>query len=122
MSPLPLMPLQDMGEVSNRRGTTITFMPDPEIYGPRAKLKPETVKTVFAPQILRPKKKRFGDILLRPFSSDSDVLTDSRCKIYFDKFAVFMTRILDAIDRGYATLLQKKKRLISDFISLLRLL
>lgn len=37
----PLMALQDLGEISNRRGTAITFMADPEIFGPRARFKPE---------------------------------------------------------------------------------
>ncbi|MCI4660989.1 MAG: DNA topoisomerase IV subunit B [Neomegalonema sp.] len=33
-------PLAPRGNASNRRGTTITFMPDPEIFGPRAGFKP----------------------------------------------------------------------------------
>jgi len=32
--------LQNMGTVSNRRGTTVWFKPDPEIFGIKAKLKP----------------------------------------------------------------------------------
>lgn len=39
----PLGPLQDGGAVSNRRGTTVIFRPDPEIFGNRAKLKPATI-------------------------------------------------------------------------------
>jgi topoisomerase-4 subunit B len=33
--------IQDMGTVSNRRGTTVWFRPDPEIFGASLKLKPE---------------------------------------------------------------------------------
>jgi topoisomerase-4 subunit B len=32
--------LKDMGEVHNRRGTTVYFHPDPEIFGEKAKFKP----------------------------------------------------------------------------------
>lgn len=32
--------IQDLGTVSNRRGTTVWFRPDPEIFGEKAKLKP----------------------------------------------------------------------------------
>ncbi|MEB3702074.1 DNA topoisomerase IV subunit B [Candidatus Bealeia paramacronuclearis] len=40
---IPLSSLQDLGEVSNRRGTAITFLPDAEIFGARAEFKPETL-------------------------------------------------------------------------------
>tara|TARA_R110002124_G_scaffold64985_2_gene177764 strand:+ start:577927 stop:579957 length:2031 start_codon:yes stop_codon:yes gene_type:complete len=33
-------PLEDLGQVSNRRGTTIRFHPDPEIFGESARFKP----------------------------------------------------------------------------------
>lgn len=36
-------PIQDLGAVSNRRGTTVWFRPDPEIFGIGAKLKAETL-------------------------------------------------------------------------------
>ena len=39
----PLGPLQDGGTISNRRGTTVIFKPDPEIFGARAKLKAATI-------------------------------------------------------------------------------
>ncbi len=39
----PLGPLQDGGTVSNRRGTTVIFRPDPEIFGSRLKLKAATI-------------------------------------------------------------------------------
>jgi topoisomerase-4 subunit B len=37
---LPTSKLIDMGPTQNRRGTTVTFTPDPEIFGEEAKLKP----------------------------------------------------------------------------------
>ena len=37
---LPLGPLQTLGPAPNRRGTTVTFHPDPEIFGASARLKP----------------------------------------------------------------------------------
>ena len=36
----PSSELKDVGAVSNRRGTAVTFRPDPEIFGARADLKP----------------------------------------------------------------------------------
>ncbi|MEQ9328169.1 MAG: DNA topoisomerase IV subunit B, partial [Rhodospirillales bacterium] len=36
----PTSELKDVGAVSNRRGTAVTFRPDPEIFGARADLKP----------------------------------------------------------------------------------
>src|SRR5207237_6913501 len=35
--------LQDAGKAPNRRGTTVRFHPDPEIFGPKAKFQPERV-------------------------------------------------------------------------------
>ncbi len=37
---LPLGPLQRLGGTPNRRGTSVTFVPDPEIFGPEARFKP----------------------------------------------------------------------------------
>ncbi len=37
--------LENIGSVSNRRGTTVWFKPDPEIFGPKARLKPELLYT-----------------------------------------------------------------------------
>lgn len=37
---LPLGPLTDKGETRNRRGTTITFVPDPDIFGATAQFEP----------------------------------------------------------------------------------
>jgi len=39
----PLGKLQKVGSVKNRRGTTIAFRPDPEIFGAKAKFRPERV-------------------------------------------------------------------------------
>ncbi|MEM9012229.1 MAG: DNA topoisomerase IV subunit B [Pseudomonadota bacterium] len=37
---LPETGLEEVGPAPNRRGTTVTFHPDPEIFGPSARLKP----------------------------------------------------------------------------------
>ncbi|MBK9011769.1 DNA topoisomerase IV subunit B [Novosphingobium sp.] len=37
---MPLGPLQHLGGTPNRRGTSVTFVPDPEIFGAEAKFKP----------------------------------------------------------------------------------
>ncbi|RMH48504.1 MAG: DNA topoisomerase IV subunit B [Alphaproteobacteria bacterium] len=37
---IPQGPLERVGPAPNRRGTTITFRPDPQIFGPHARLKP----------------------------------------------------------------------------------
>jgi len=37
---LPTSKLEKRGKTPNRRGTTVTFSPDPEIFGPRATFKP----------------------------------------------------------------------------------
>ncbi len=37
---LPLGPLETVGPVQNRRGTTVSFHPDPDIFGDRARLRP----------------------------------------------------------------------------------
>jgi topoisomerase-4 subunit B len=37
----PKGPLKQAGPVHNRRGTTVTFHPDPEIFGPRAAFEPD---------------------------------------------------------------------------------
>ncbi len=39
----PRTELEDKGAIRNRRGTTVTFHPDPEIFGKRAVFKPATV-------------------------------------------------------------------------------
>jgi len=36
----PLGPLEDLGPVHNRRGTTVRFWPDAQIFGPGARIKP----------------------------------------------------------------------------------
>ncbi len=38
---VPLTKLENLGQVLNRRGTTVTFHPDPEIFGPKARFRPK---------------------------------------------------------------------------------
>ncbi|MEM9469646.1 MAG: DNA topoisomerase IV subunit B, partial [Pseudomonadota bacterium] len=43
---LPTSKLKNMGAVNNRRGTTVYFHPDPEIFGEKAKFKPSWLFTM----------------------------------------------------------------------------
>lgn len=40
---VPLKPVECVGAVANRRGTTVTFLPDTEIFGESARFKPATI-------------------------------------------------------------------------------
>jgi len=40
---VPLGPLEERGAVSNRRGTMVAFRPDPEIFGPEARMRPARI-------------------------------------------------------------------------------
>jgi len=57
---LPTTTLQDMGKVHNRRGTKIRFLPDPEIFGKKAKFKP---RILF--KMARSKAYLFGGVQIR---------------------------------------------------------
>src|SRR3954471_7418659 len=52
--------LQDAGKAPNRRGTTVRFHPDPEIFGPKAKVQPERVF-----KMTRSKAYLFGGVEIR---------------------------------------------------------
>ncbi len=56
----PQGPLQNLGKVHNRRGTTIRFLPDPEIFGEKARFKP---RTLF--KMARSKAYLFGGVNIR---------------------------------------------------------
>src|SRR5947208_15738985 len=52
--------LQDAGKAPNRRGTTVRFHPDPEIFGPKAKFQPDRVF-----KMTRSKAYLFGGVEIR---------------------------------------------------------
>src|SRR6188768_1207438 len=52
--------LQDAGKAPNRRGTTVRFHPDPEIFGPKARFQPERVF-----KMTRSKAYLFGGVEIR---------------------------------------------------------
>src|SRR6476620_7976375 len=52
--------LQDAGKAPNRRGTTVRFHPDPEIFGPKAHFQPERVF-----RMTRSKAYLFGGVEIR---------------------------------------------------------
>lgn len=43
---LPQGPIENVGAAPNRRGTSVTFHPDPEIFGPKAQFKAKRVMTM----------------------------------------------------------------------------
>ena len=52
--------IENLGKVHNRRGTKVRFLPDPEIFGPKAKFRP---KTLF--KMARSKAYLFGGVQIR---------------------------------------------------------
>ncbi|MFO1037968.1 MAG: DNA topoisomerase IV subunit B [Geminicoccaceae bacterium] len=66
----PLTPLEAVGQAPNRRGTTITFVPDPEIFGTGAKFKPETLY-----RLARSKAYLFRGVEIR-WSCAADLVAD----------------------------------------------
>ncbi|UGX87579.1 DNA topoisomerase IV subunit B [Phyllobacterium meliloti] len=56
----PLGPLEDIGEVHNRRGTRVTFHPDPDIFGQGAKFDPARLF-----KMARSKAYLFGGVEIR---------------------------------------------------------
>ncbi len=52
--------LEDLGSINNRRGTTVWFRPDPEIFGSKARLKPAWLY-----QMTRSKAYLFGGVEIR---------------------------------------------------------
>jgi len=57
---LPQGPLRKLGGAPNRRGTTVTFHPDPDIFGERARLKPARLH-----KMARSKAYLFGGVEIR---------------------------------------------------------
>ncbi|MEJ1158688.1 DNA topoisomerase IV subunit B [Prosthecomicrobium sp. N25] len=56
----PVTGLEELGEVMNRRGTTVRFRPDPQIFGPAAKFDPSRVF-----RMTRSKAYLFGGVEIR---------------------------------------------------------
>src|SRR5690606_20512725 len=57
---MPTTPLEDLGEVMNRRGTTVRFRPDPQIFGAGARLDPARMF-----RMARSKAYLFGGVEIR---------------------------------------------------------
>src|SRR5207248_6662822 len=56
----PKSKLESLGRVANRRGTTVRFRPDPQIFGAKARLKPQRVF-----KMARSKAYLFGGVEIR---------------------------------------------------------
>lgn len=64
--------LQELGDVHNRRGTSVTFHPDPEIFGSKARFKPAWLF-----QMLRSKAFLFSGVEIRWKCAESLLKADS---------------------------------------------
>jgi len=60
MRGIPQKPLENLGSVRNRRGTTVRFKPDPEIFGAKANFKPARICAM-----ARSKAYLFGGVEIR---------------------------------------------------------
>lgn len=65
--------LEELGSVSNRRGTTVWFRPDPEIFGDKARLKPSWMF-----QMIRSKAYLFRGVEIRWKCAESCLKADSK--------------------------------------------
>lgn len=67
---LPQTKLENLGTVNNRRGTTVTFVPDPDIFGTRTHFRPHTLF-----RMVRSKAYLFRGVKLR-WTCDPSLLKD----------------------------------------------
>ncbi|TBW38030.1 DNA topoisomerase IV subunit B [Siculibacillus lacustris] len=68
---VPLGPLEELGEVMNRRGTTIRFLPDPQIFGAEARFRADRLY-----RMARSKAYLFGGVEIR-WSCAPECLADA---------------------------------------------
>jgi topoisomerase-4 subunit B len=67
----PLGKVKNNGSIKNRRGTSVTFHPDPEIFGTKAKFRPEKIY-----KLIRSKAYLFSGVEIR-WSCDSSLLGEN---------------------------------------------
>lgn len=72
----PTSKLKDMGSVNNRRGTTVYFRPDPEIFGEKA-----TLKAAWLYQMARSKAYLFRGVKIKWSCDESLIKGESKVKI-----------------------------------------
>ncbi len=72
---LPTSQLEDLGAVSNRRGTSVGFHPDPEIFGAKAKFKPAWLY-----QMARSKAYLYSGVEIRWKCDHALITEDSKVK------------------------------------------
>ena len=83
--------IQDLGTVSNRRGTTVWFKPDPEIFGVKAKLKPALLY-----EKTRSKAYLFRGVEIRWFNEVEGSKTPAEDKFHFPNgLADFLNKELE---------------------------
>lgn len=83
--------LEDMGSVNNRRGTTVFFHPDPEIFGNKAKFKPSWLY-----QMARSKAYLFRGVEIRWSCDPSLIKPDS--KVTAEEIFHFPNGLLDFLN------------------------
>jgi topoisomerase-4 subunit B len=101
---LPLGPLTEVGAVQNRRGTSVAFHPDPEIFGDRARLKARTLY-----RLARSKAYLFRGVQIRwkcdPLLIDEgDEIPPEDILHFPNGLADFLTAVLDGrplVTRGF---------------------
>jgi topoisomerase-4 subunit B len=74
----PLGPVETVGKMANRRGTTTRFHPDPEIFGPEARFSPARLF-----KMARSKAYLFGGVEIRWSCDESLVTKDIPAKAVF---------------------------------------
>ena len=79
---VPVTPLEEIGEIHNRRGTRVRFMPDPQIFGAKAAFDPARLFTM-----ARSKAYLFGGVEIRwacdPSLLPADGKTPGRASFHF---------------------------------------
>jgi topoisomerase-4 subunit B len=79
----PTSKLEPLGPTPNRRGTTVSFVPDVEIFGPEARFKPERIY-----RLARSKAYLFAGVEIR-WRCDPSLLSDDDRKAVIPAEAVF---------------------------------
>ena len=76
----PTTKLEDLGAIQNRRGTTVCFRPDPEIFGSKAKFKPSWLY-----QMARSKAYLYSGVEIR-WKCDPELIAESTKTAAEEKF------------------------------------
>jgi topoisomerase-4 subunit B len=98
----PTSKLEDLGAVSNRRGTTVCFKPDPEIFGNKARFKPAWLY-----QMVRSKAYLYSGVEIR-WKCDPELISEDSKVLPEDKFH-FPNGLMDFLEASL-----KDRKTITD--------